>query len=207
MDTKTTSIGELATKVGYVFQNPNHQIFSRTVRDELAFGPKNLGLPSDEIERRVNKVAQTLGLTGLLDYNPFDLSLGTRQKIAVGSILTMEPDVVIVDEPTTGQDHRTSREMMNLFSSLNKAGKTIIVITHNMNLAAEYARRVIVLKDGEIVADGPTRNVFSNIEILEKAYLMPPQITRLALKLREFGAPVALSVEEMAEFLINKLRN
>jgi len=201
MDTKTVSIAELAKKVGYVFQNPDHQIFSKTVREEIAFGPKNLKLSEEEIDERVAEAARILKIEEYLDENPFNLSWGLRQRVAIASILSMKPEVLIVDEPTTGQDHKTGREIMEILCKLNKEGITIIVITHDMKLAAEYAQRAIVMKEGRILLDGNIRDVFSKIEVLKEAYLMPPQITQLSLKLRKYGVPTALRVEEFIQFL------
>ncbi len=201
MDTKTVSIAELAKKVGYVFQNPDHQIFSKTVREEIAFGPKNLKLSEEEIDERVAEAARILKIEEYLDENPFNLSWGLRQRVAIASILSMKPEVLIVDEPTTGQDHKTGREIMEILCKLNKEGITIIVITHDMKLAAEYAQRAIVMKEGHILLDGNIRDVFSKIEVLKEAYLMPPQITQLSLKLRKYGVPTALRVEEFIQFL------
>ena len=205
MDTREVPVSRLARLVGYVFQNPDHQIFSRTVKEELAFGPKNFGLSPEEIDERVVKAAKTMGIEEYLDDNPFDLSWGIRQKVAVASILSMEPEVLIVDEPTTGQDYGTSKEMMETFKRLNEEGKTVVIITHDMKLAAEYVDRVVVMKEGKILVDGDTRTVFSNVEVLKEAYLAPPQITQLAIRLREYGAPVALTVEELVDYLAGLL--
>ena len=201
MDTRTASIAELAKKVGYVFQNPDHQIFSRTVREEIAFGPKNLKLSEEEIDERVAEAARILKIEEYLDENPFNLSWGLRQRVAIASILSMKPEVLIVDEPTTGQDHKTGREIMEILCKLNKEGITIIVITHDMKLAAEYAQRAIVMKEGHILLDGNIRDVFSKIEVLKEAYLMPPQITQSSLKLCKDVVPTAFRVEEFIQFL------
>jgi energy-coupling factor transport system ATP-binding protein len=203
IDTTKASISELSKKVGYVFQNPDHQLCNETVRKELAFGPANLGFPVAEINKRVENVAERLGLKKVLDEKPFSLSKGERHRVAVASILTMNPDVLIVDEPTTGQDYGMSREMMEIFESLHKEGKTVIVITHDMNLAAEYSERVVVLKNGEILCEGPPRKVFLQTETLEKTYLKPPQITRFAQKLTQYGiSDAVLTVDEMYNMLV-----
>ncbi|MFQ6080503.1 MAG: ABC transporter ATP-binding protein [Candidatus Bathyarchaeia archaeon] len=203
VDTSKASIAELSKRVGYAFQNPDHQLCNETVRKELAFGPINLGFSENEIEERVAKAAERLGLKGVLDEKPFSLSKGERQRVAIASILTMGPEVLIIDEPTTGQDYRMSKEIMDFCKALNEEGKTIIVITHDMNLAAEYSERVIVLKDGEILCEGPPGEVFSQVEMLEKTYLEPPQITRLAQRLTEFGIPsTLLTVDEMYNNLV-----
>ncbi|MEM3703475.1 MAG: energy-coupling factor transporter ATPase [Candidatus Bathyarchaeia archaeon] len=204
VNTKKASISELAKKVGYVFQNPDHQLCNETVKKELAFGPVNLGFSDKEVKERVESVAERLGLKEVLDEKPFSLSKGERQRVAVGSILTMNPNVLIIDEPTTGQDYKMSKEMMDIFKELNREGKTIIVITHDMNLAAEYAERVIVLRNGEILCEGTPKEVFAQTEVLEKTYLRAPQITRLALKLPEYNEifGTVLTVDEMYNAIV-----
>jgi len=203
VDTSKASIAELSKKVGYSFQNPDHMLCNETVRKELAFGPINLGFSKEEIEGRVANAAEKLGLTDVLDEKPFSLSKGERQRVAIASLLTMGPKVLIVDEPTTGQDYRMSKEIMDLCKALNEEGNTIIVITHDMNLAAEYSERVVVLKDGEILCEGVPKEVFAQVELLEKTYLKPPQVTRLSQRLAEYGIPSAmLTVDEMQQNMV-----
>lgn len=198
MDTNRTTVSDLAKKVGFVFQNPDNQIFSRTVFDELSFGPKNLGLSQEEIERRIKVIAKLLGLTEFLKENPFNLSKGEKHIVAVASVLTMDPAVLVVDEPTTGHDLKTGKKLMDLFKQLNISGKTIIVVTHNMNFVAEYAQRVIVLKSGQVLIDGSTEEVFSQADILKESHLSPPQITLLC---RQFAATsTVLNVHQAVEF-------
>jgi len=205
-DTTEASIIELSKNVGYVFQNPDFQICTRKVREELEFGLRNLNLPEEEIEKRVEEVTKALHLEDVLEENPFSLSKGERQKIVVASILAMKPKVLIVDEPTTGQDYRTSRDMMDFYKKLNEEGKTIIVITHDMELAAEYASRVIVLNYGRVLLDGPTPEVFTQIETLREAFLKPPQVTLLADKLNKYGIPKEiLTIDAMYECLEKSL--
>ncbi len=179
VDTTKTTVSFLSTKVGYVFQNPNNQLLSRTVKEELALGPRNLGLKEGEINERVNEVVEALKLKPLLNKNPFYLSRGEKQKVAVASVLTMKPKILIVDEPTTGQDYLTSLKMMNLYKKLNKEGKTIIVITHETSLVAEYCQRVILLNRGEVMLDNEPRKVFANSFLLKKVSIEPPQISQL----------------------------
>ena len=202
------SISELSKRVGYCFQNPDHQICCESVQKELEFGPTNLTVPIEEIKRRVSEVAEAVGLEPVLSENPFSLSKGERQRVAVASLLTMKPEVLVVDEPTTGQDYRMSREMMDFYKKLNvEEGKTIVVITHDMNIAAEYAHRVVVLREGRILVDGPTREIFTKTDLLETTYLNPPQITRLGQMLSEYGFPRdILTVDEMYEVMSELLR-
>lgn len=201
-DTREVDISFLSTIVGYTFQNPDDQLFAKTVREELAFGPKNLGLPREEIEERVKLIAREFGLEEYLDVSPFTLSQGLRQKTAVASVLTMNPKVLVVDEPTTGQDYARAKVMMELFKKLHREGRTIVVISHNMDLIAEYCERVIVMLNGEILLEGPTREVFSKPEILAKSSLEPPQVTQLCQKLRSLGLPQdVLTLEELLGLL------
>lgn len=188
---------ELARCVGYCFQNPDHQLFCQTVEEELAFGPRHLGLPDAQVQERVEKVLQAVGLAGWRQEHPFFLGKGQRQRLAVGAALTVEPDIIVVDEPTTGQDHAMCREIMALLDRLNAAGHTVIVVTHDMQLVAEHCRRVVVMAEGQIIGDGPPRAVFADRNVLAHARIEPPQVVTLSQQLAP-GAPPALSVPELA---------
>lgn len=177
--TANSLTSELARSVGYVFQNPDHQIFAETVRDEIAFGPRNLGFPQERIEAIIQRVLADMGLSGREEEMPFQLSRGQRQRLAVASILAMEPSILIVDEPTTGQDWKQSMTLMELVKGLNDRGHTCIVTTHNMNLVSLFARRVMVMWRGEIVLDGPTQDVFREEEPLARAGIKPPEVYEL----------------------------
>jgi energy-coupling factor transport system ATP-binding protein len=189
VETEKMSTAELSRKIGLVLQNPDHQIFASSVENEVAFGPKNLKLTKDEVEERVEEALRLTGLEKYKNAHPLSLSWGDRQKVAVASILAMKPKILIFDEPTTGQDYLGRKQIMNLAKELNEKGRTIIVITHDMELIAEYSKRTIVMGVGEILLDGPTEYVFSNPEVLEKTYLKPPQVTQLANKLSSYGVP------------------
>ena len=204
IETTSKQAKNLFSKVGYVFQNPDHQLFCKTVWEEVTFGPRNMGLPEDEIERRGKEVLKLVGLTHLADEHPFFLGKGQRQRLAVASVLSLKPEILIVDEPMTGQDWKQAFELMELFKKLNKEEKTtIIVITHNMRIVAEYAQRVIIMTQGMKLYDGPVRKVFIEDPILEKAFLKPPMITQFAKKLHpEYGFPKnILSVNEMLLYI------
>ena len=197
-DTRTASLADLARSVGYVYQNPDHQIFAQRVRAEVAFGPRNLGLPPAEVDARVDQALELVGLREYADSFAFSLGRGQRQKLAVASILAMEPPVLIVDEPTTGLDKPGARGILDLLSRWNDDGRTIVVITHDMTLVAERVPRTIVVNQGGILADGPTRQVLSDTVLLGQAYLRPPQITRVAQRLTAFGIPPdVMTVEEL----------
>jgi len=202
IDTKNATVGELSTKVGYVFQNPDHQIFSNTVREEVSFGPKNLGFSKEEMERSCNMALKMLGLTEVADENPFFLSKGERERVALASVMAMKPKVLIVDEPTTGQDWKTSMEIMGECEKLNAMGTTIITISHDMRLIAQTMNRVIVMAQGRVLLDGSAKETFSNPDILKETFLEPPQITMLSQKLRDYGYPNdILTTNEMLDFL------
>jgi cobalt transport protein ATP-binding subunit len=205
-DTRTAGLADLARTVGYVYQNPDHQIFAQRVRSEVAFGPRNLGLSQAEVDARV---AQALALVDLQEYADafaFSLGRGQRQKLAVASVLAMEPPVLVVDEPTTGLDKPGARGILDLLSRWNADGRTIIVITHDMTLVAERVPRTIVVNDGRILADGATRDVLSDARLLRKAFLRPPQVTRIAQQLTSFGvSPKVMTVEELRAQIKSRL--
>lgn len=195
-------IAELSTKIGLILQNPDHQLFSMSAKEEVEFGLKNLGLPADEIEAKVDEALEFAGLKEEKDTFPFRLSFGHRRKLVVTAVAAMEPEVIILDEPTTGQDYLGRYSIMELAKRLNEKGRTVIAITHDMDLIAEYTDRTIVMGEGKILLDGPTSWVFTQTDILEKAFLKPPQITRLAQGLGVYGIPSGvLTVEEMSAYL------
>jgi energy-coupling factor transport system ATP-binding protein len=200
LNSKTTPIVQMVRRVGYVFQNPDHQLFNNNCWDEIAYGPRNIELPEDEVKIRVEEATQVVGLPKIyFEEHPFFLSKGLRQRVAIASILALRPQVIIVDEPTTGQDARQSFEIMDFLKDLNENhGHTIIIITHDMPIVAQYARRVILMSEGKILADDETARVFSQPETLAKAFLEPPEITQLAQSVQELGfSPGTLTVDEM----------
>jgi energy-coupling factor transport system ATP-binding protein len=200
LNSKKTSITQMVNRVGYVFQNPDHQLFNNNCWDEIAYGPRNIQLSEAEVKIRVEEAASVVGLPEMyFQEHPFFLSKGLRQRVAIASILALRPQVIIVDEPTTGQDARQSFEIMDFLKSLNEDfGHTIIIITHDMPIVAQYARRVIVLTQGKILNDGPTSKVFANPQMLEQTFLEPPQITQLAQRSQDLGfSPETLTVEQM----------
>ncbi len=192
---KTTDQGirKLGQTVGYVFQNPDHQIFSDTVADEVAFGPKIRGLEESEVEERVGEALAAVGLEGYEGEDPFGLTKGERQRVAVASVLAVRPEVLILDEPTTGLDYAEQRSMMDLVRRLNEAGSTIIVVTHTMWVVAEYAHRATVVRDGRVVLSGTVREVFAEEERLRDASLRPPHLVSMGNALGH----TVLSVDEM----------
>ena len=176
---------DIVKRIGYVFQIPEHQIFHSTVREELEFGPRNLNLPQEEVKERVDRVLKTLELEKYQDEWPLSLDRGKRFRVALGSVLTIDPEIIIVDEPTTGQDWNESLYICNLLKKLNEKGRTIMIITHEMDLVARFASRVVVMYKGSIILDGPPKYVFSRPEILKKTWVKPPEIIRLIRRIEE----------------------
>jgi energy-coupling factor transport system ATP-binding protein len=194
------SMRELGLRVGYVFQNPDHQIFAETVREEVAFAPRNHGVADEEVARRVAESLEAVGLTGREEEDPFTMSKGERQRVAVASVLATRPRVIVLDEPTTGLDYGEQRAMMRLVDDLNAAGHTIVCVTHAMWVVAEFCRRTVVMAGGKVLADGPTREVFSSEDTLRAAGLRAPHLVRITSALGH----TLLSAEEAREFLTRR---
>ncbi|MBI4596666.1 MAG: ABC transporter ATP-binding protein [Candidatus Tectomicrobia bacterium] len=184
---------DLGAKIGFVFQNPDHQIFQKTLWDELIFGPKNYGWSDAKIYSGAYHLMELLGLIGLEHMDPALLTKGERQKLALASILIMNPEVLILDEPTTGLDYLEQREFMDLISEYHSEGHTTIIVTHALWVVAEYAWRALVMRQGEIIYDGSVRSLFASPQILESASLCIQELTKLGL---ETYGKVLLSVEE-----------
>ena len=196
VDTRSKGVAELAKVAGYVFQNPDHQIFCNTVREEIVFGPRNTGMPASEIESSVRHVMELLDLQGLEDRHPFRLSRGERQRLAIASILAMRPRILILDEPTGGQDRQQVSRLIATLHQLNVEGHTIVLVTHDLELLAECTGRALVMFQGEILLDGTPREVFREVDTLKRTALAPPQITRWSLAV---GLPrLFLTVAEAA---------
>jgi len=183
---------KLAQEVSYVFQNPDHQLFTDSVAEEVAFGPRNLGLGAAEVEVRVHEALAAVGLSTMREHDPFLLGRGERQRLAVAALLALRPRVLILDEPTTGLDYLEQRRMMELLRRLHREGRTIIIITHVPWVAAEYAERALLMAQGRLLWDGPLRGLCSQSDLCARASFRPPDITLLGLR---FGL-TPLSVEE-----------
>lgn len=204
IDVSSPRVRELINYVGYVFQNPDHQLFCQTVLDEVMFNFKQLKIEEKYAKEKALKILESMDLLKYINEHPFFLGKGQRRKLAIASVLSMDPEILIVDEPTTGQDWKGSKEIMNILDGLNKKGKrTILVITHNMRIVAEHCNRVIIMSNGKIIFDGPTRKAFISKEILNQAFLKPPQITEFAQMLKNYGfREDIISVEEMINSII-----
>ncbi len=200
LDSKNTPIVQMVRRVGYVFQNPDHQLFNNNCWDEIAYGPRNIGLPEEEVKSRVEEAAGVVGLKSeFFTEHPFFLTKGMRQRVAIASILALKPKLIIVDEPTTGQDIYQSLEIMDFLRDLNENyGHMIIFVTHDMPIVARYARRVVAMAQGQVIVDGSPAEVFGNPAALQKTFVEPPQITQLAQGAVDLGFnPGTLTVDEM----------
>lgn len=183
------SVARLASRVGYVFQNPDQQLFKGNVRDEIKFGPTNLGFPPDQIERLVNEAIELLELSAEVDTNPYDLTPAWRKRVAMAAVIAMDTPVVVLDEPTTGQDHRQILHLSKVIDFLRERNKTVVAISHDIDFIAENFERIVVMGQGRILLDGPAQEVFAQEEILSSTYVQPPQIARLGNRL-ELGQVV-----------------
>ena len=193
-ETTPLSVAQLARQVGYVFQNPDHQISQNTVRAEVAFGLRNLGFAEPEVNRRTADTLEAFGLAAEAERPPAILGAGLRRKVALASVCSVRPPVLILDEPTVGLEARAAEEVLQLATRLHSEGHTVILISHDMRRVAAYARRCILLMDGRVLRDAPVRDVFADAALLAQAYLAPPPVTRLAQAL-DWGAP--LTPEEL----------
>lgn len=182
-DTTKYSVAKLAARVGYVFQNPDEQLFSRTVSEEIAFGPHNLGFDSKKTEKLVTDAMVLTELADKSNVNPYDISPTWRKMVALASVIVMDAPIVIFDEPTTGQDASNVTRIANVIKAMRERGKTVITITHDIDFCAENFERVIALSQGKVLLDGPTNDVLGREEILAQTYVDPPQLTRLGKKL------------------------
>lgn len=193
---------DLARRVGFLFQNPDRQICCKTVREELEFGFRAQDALTDEARARVDATIERFGFDA--NAEPYLLNRGTRQLLALASIIVMEPDTIILDEPTTGLDFRECEKVMGVIADLHARGKTIVMVCHDMEVVADYAERVIVMTAGEVVASGPTFEVLRQRAVLERAGLVAPQVVDVSLRLVErhpelAGTPIATAntLEEM----------
>ncbi|HKF28363.1 MAG TPA: energy-coupling factor transporter ATPase [Candidatus Binataceae bacterium] len=196
-DRATLHAAETAREVGYVFQNPDHQISAASVWDEVAFGPRNFGIDAEEVDRRCVEVLDAVALLDARDSDPFLLSKGERQRVAVASVLALRPRLLILDEPTTGLDHREQRRMMALVQELNRNGIAIVMITHTPWLVAEYAKRVVLMRKGHKLFDGAVEDFFAQDEILAHSSFRAPPVTRLARKL----GTLALTPQSLVDWI------
>ncbi|HEX5241315.1 MAG TPA: ATP-binding cassette domain-containing protein [Candidatus Limnocylindrales bacterium] len=202
IDTAGKRVQELAAHVGYVFQNPNHQLFATTVQADLAFGPQNLGLPEDEVQARVERAIEFFGLQHVRELHPYRISFPMRKLVGIAGIYTMQPAIFVLDEPTTGQDHVTTQVINTLIRRLRDEGATVVCVSHDMPLLADVVDRLLVMWNAHLIADASPREVFSNTEVMARTKLEPPQVTSISMQL---GRRPALSVDDLATDLESNL--
>lgn len=204
-DVAVTPTHELARRVGFCFQNPNHQIVSFNVKDEIIFGLKAHGIDPSEFESRIYESLEFVNMLDFIDAEIFDLGKGQKQRLALASVLSLRPEILIVDEPTTGQDPRMAREIFEIIHRLNQSGTTVLVITHNIDFAAMYASRAVVLREGMIKFDGPIRELLLDRELMKASALEMPETTRLAALMSQHGVPSWLVTMEELDDAIGRL--
>ncbi len=202
-DIASFTTGQLATSIGLVLQNPDEQLFTISCREEVEFGLRNLKLPEDEINRRVDESLGFVGLEEQKEVFPFRLSFGDRRSLTVAAVVAMRPEVIILDEPTTAQDYLGRHRIAKLAKKLNAVGHTVVMITHDMNLVTQYADRTVVMGNAGILLDGPTGEVFTEVETLKKTFIKPPPISLLAKELEPYGVPGdIMTVDSMVDSLV-----
>jgi energy-coupling factor transport system ATP-binding protein len=207
-ETETTkvSVAKLARSVGFVFQNPDHQLFSETVEQEIAFALKNFGFKETVIDRRVTWALNLLGLTQYRKSSPFMLSGGERKRVALASVLAWDPKILILDEPTIGQDYQQKEKLRQFIMQMKTQGKTIVVVTHDVEFVAECNPRVVLMRDGHITADGEARTILTDLEVLTQASIVPPQVAQIFLNLRPEETPRnVIDIYQAREIVANML--
>jgi len=206
VETTKVSVATLARNVGFVFQNPDNQLFSETAEDEIAFALKNFGFKENIIKRRVTWALNLLGLTQYRKTSPFMLSGGERKRVALASVLAWNPKILILDEPTIGQDYQQKEKLRQFILQMKTQRKTIIIVTHDVEFVAECNPRVLLMREGKIVTDGEAREVLTNLEVLTQASIVPAQIAQIFLHLSELELPRnIIDIYEAREILLNIL--
>ncbi|WP_296805352.1 energy-coupling factor ABC transporter ATP-binding protein [uncultured Methanobrevibacter sp.] len=192
-------------KVGIVFQDPNDQLFAPTVKEDVAFGPMNMGLEYDEVKKRIEEALEMVGMSGFEDKTPHHLSGGQQKRVAIAGIVAMRPDIMILDEPTAGLDPEGVDKVLAILNKLNSEGMSIVISSHDIEMVNEFADKIFVLYNGEIIAEGNNHQIFSDKELLKKAHLKAPVTTEILYKLKEKGLDVdteKLSIEETVKEIL-----
>ena len=208
---KGYDLKSLRTKVGLVFQYPEHQLFEVDVFSDVCFGPKNQGLEQEEVEKRAKEALRMVGVEDHMFFqSPFELSGGQKRRVAIAGVLAMRPDVLVLDEPTAGLDPKGRGEILDLIKDLQvKTGKTVILVSHSMEDVAEYVDRIIVMNEGKIMLDGTPREVFKHTQGLEEVGLAAPEVSYILRDLKKRGLDVAtdaITISEAAEAIVQALK-
>ena len=203
VETVKTSIASLSKTVGFVFQNPDHQLFSETVEEEIAFALKNFGFTKENIEKQITWALNLLSLMQYRKTSPFMLSGGERKRVALASVLAWDPQMLILDEPTIGQDHEQKEKLRQFIVQLQTQGKTIVIVTHDVEFVAECNPRVILMREGKIVADGKGKEILTNTEALNRSSIVLPQIAQIFTRLTSLGLTQdVIDIYEAKEILL-----
>ena len=197
--TQKQTVSQMSRTVGYVFQNPNHQIFCSTVREELSVAPKNFKTPQAEYEEAIEEVVRLMQIQSILDVNPLTLDYTTKKIVTIASVLVFHPKVLILDEPTGGLDEAGRIMLSSITQLVHEAGHTVVMISHDMDYVAEHSGRIVVMAGGEIIGDGLPQEIFCQREIMERAQIEPPQISQLDAWLDPNSGSSTLSVERFVE--------
>ena len=206
VETTKTSVAALSRNAGFVFQNPDHQLFSETVEDEISFALKNFGFDKETIEKRITWALNLLGLAQYRKTSPFLLSGGERKRVALASVLAWDPETLILDEPTIGQDYQQKEKLRQFIIQMQAQGKTVIIVTHDVEFVAECNPRVLLMKEGVVVADGEGREILTTPGDLAQSSIVLPQIAQIFMKLAPLGLPKnVIDVYEAKEILLKKL--
>jgi len=211
IDTRHASVAQLSRYVGLVFQNPDHQLFAETVEEEILFTLRNFGYAEKEAKRRALQVLREFGLSEFRHRSPYTLSIGERKRLAIASVLAYEPEIIVLDEPTAGQDIIQKRKIADLLSMMKRDGRTIIIVTHDVEFVARRVERIVLMRGGRVIADGHVRDILTDIHKLMEARLIPPQIpwSEHLLMLRGVineNSPRALLPHELVEAILGRDR-
>ena len=206
VETTKTSVAALSRNAGFVFQNPDHQLFSETVEEEIAFALKNFGFEDEVIEQRITWALNLLGLTQYRKTSPFLLSGGERKRVALASVLAWNPNMLILDEPTIGQDYQQKEKLRQFIVQMQAQGKTVVIVTHDVEFVAESNPRVVLMKEGTVVADGEGKEILTNPEVLAQSSIVLPQIAQIFMKMTPLGLPKnVIDVYEAKEIVLKAL--
>jgi energy-coupling factor transport system ATP-binding protein len=210
IETAKTSVAALSRNVGFVFQNPDHQLFNVSVEEEISFALKNFGFKEDVVESRVTWALNLLNLTQYRKSSPFMLSGGERKRVALASVLAWNPKILILDEPTIGQDYQQKEKLRQFILQMRTQEKTVIIVTHDVEFVAECSPRILLMRSGEITADGEAKDILTNETVLNFASIVPPQISEIFLELHK-KAPQArlptnvIDVYQARQIVLEKL--
>ena len=206
VETTKTSVAALSRNAGFVFQNPDHQLFSETVEDEIAFALKNFGFDEETRENRITWALNLLSLSQYRKTSPFLLSGGERKRVALASVLAWNPETLILDEPTIGQDYQQKEKLRQFIVQMQAQGKTVVIVTHDVEFVAECNPRVLLMKEGTVVADGEGKNILTTPEVLAQSSIVLPQIAQIFMKLAPLGLPKnVIDVYEAKEIVLKQL--